>query len=102
MSDCDCQTGIDYRVGNTYDVRGTFTDENGNLFDPVNAYAFGVDPTGAVTSLGTVTRISKGIYSATWAPVLAGQWVIRFSDSSTPPVNANATKSVRINVKAMV
>lgn len=100
MSDC-CEPTTVFQVGCTYNVQCTFTNAAGALFDPTTAYAFAVDPSGNLTSL-TVVRLSLGAYQAAWAPTVAGPWIVRFSDSPSPPAGANVTVSRRINVLGMV
>ena len=59
----------------------------GALFDPTTVYAFSRAPSGIVTSL-TVARASTGAYTAVFTPATPGRWIVRFSDSATPPAGS--------------
>lgn len=89
MPDC-CDDTPKFRVGNVYDLTGTFTDVNGNLVDPAQVFAFGSDPDGAPVSF-SVTRVSIGLYTAPWRATLVGAWLLTMSDANNDPNTANVT-----------
>lgn len=101
MPDC-CDDPPKYRVGNTYNLTGTFTDASGKLVDPAQVFAFGIDPTGAPVSF-SVTRASLGVYVAPWRASILGAWMLTMSDANNDPTTANVTIGpMRVIVKAGV
>lgn len=66
-------------------------------YDPPTVYAFSHSPSNVVTTLST-TRLSAGNYSASFVPGSPGAWVVRFSDSASPPTGSTLIEETQFVV----
>jgi hypothetical protein len=64
-------------VGQLTEARTTFTNREGDVFDPTSVVVKIKDPTGAVTAYGSPTRVSEGIYYQDFTPAVSGTWWYR-------------------------
>jgi hypothetical protein len=92
---------MNYLLGNTVLMRGTFFDEEGAPIDPTTVICRVSNPQGAVTALsgGAVIRESQGRYRAQIVPDQAGLWTYRFEGAGA--VQAAAEREFWIRAGAL-
>jgi hypothetical protein len=93
----DCSLTLKIKAGNAIEAILTVKDVNGNLIDLGAAFAWSYSPGGTLTPISPV-HVSLGTYSATFTATSPGLWVVRISDSATPPVGATVTVEESITV----
>lgn len=76
-----------YAVGTLVTLTGTFKDLAGTLTDPSTVECEVKTPDGEVTAL-SVTRVSLGVYNATFTPVLIGGHSYKFQGTGACQVAA--------------
>lgn len=83
-------------IGDRLTIRGTLTDEGGNVISGATVTVSVIPPSGTETSLGTAAEDgSTGVYEVSYDPAEAGSTLVRFESAAPNKAAAEGVIFVR-------